>query len=403
MLIDAQNIKGLIIDINTFGDKNINNLVKKLPSELKRTFIINNQLKGFSRKYNEDFLFTNSLEISKSKVVRQALIKMELNTHEVAYVSEDIHSFESLDSPVGTIFIGNGFDINNSGFLPDFLINKIEEVKNINTPKHIGYMGEWRSIDKEHKSNSRILVFNDSINANETKNIKIISSGRYYEYTKNNHNMHLLSNRIKRMKKFNQDDPYLTNIFKRLVKYINDKHFYVDGIISVPSRPGESNRFFNVCKQLSQHFNIENLNSLVFTIENYRPQQGLGQADRKVNVKDVFKTNFDFSGKNIVLIDDVISTGSTTKEVSKEILNAGANNVIVASLGINQFSSNSFIDTKTIKCSNCDGKIKLKINKSNEPYFECNQKSHTLNYNLGVNYSLNEINNQFMSKSFSPF
>lgn len=55
------------------------------------------------------------------------------------------------------------------------------------------------------------------------------------------------------------------------------------------------------------------------------------RAERLVNIKNVFilNTMYDIKGKNILLIDDITTTGATANECAKVLLNAGARNVFL--------------------------------------------------------------------------
>ncbi len=60
------------------------------------------------------------------------------------------------------------------------------------------------------------------------------------------------------------------------------------------------------------------------------PKQGkLSPAERKQNVAKAFRinTHYDFKNKSILLIDDVLTTGSTANECSRILLKAGAKEV----------------------------------------------------------------------------
>lgn len=69
---------------------------------------------------------------------------------------------------------------------------------------------------------------------------------------------------------------------------------------------------------------------------NNPPQASLARDDRKGNVKDAFNINPKrqnvLKGKNILLVDDVMTTGSTISECAKLLKSAGAVKVFVATL-----------------------------------------------------------------------
>ena len=65
-----------------------------------------------------------------------------------------------------------------------------------------------------------------------------------------------------------------------------------------------------------------------------QPQTQLSKKERQSNIKNAFSVR-DFSavaGKNILLVDDVFTTGSTVDECAKVLLNAGAKKVHVLTL-----------------------------------------------------------------------
>lgn len=64
------------------------------------------------------------------------------------------------------------------------------------------------------------------------------------------------------------------------------------------------------------------------------PQIELSAAERRLNVKGAFTVNrrYPVAGKRILLLDDVMTTGSTMDECAKELKKAGAGVVIAATI-----------------------------------------------------------------------
>jgi len=64
------------------------------------------------------------------------------------------------------------------------------------------------------------------------------------------------------------------------------------------------------------------------------PQIELSAEDRRDNVKGAFAANRSgsISGKRILLLDDVMTTGSTVNECAKVLKKAGAVSVVVAAI-----------------------------------------------------------------------
>ena len=69
-----------------------------------------------------------------------------------------------------------------------------------------------------------------------------------------------------------------------------------------------------------------------------RSQVGGGASARRNNVRGAFRARVDsgLSGKTVLLVDDVLTTGSTASEAAKALRSAGAERVLVAVLAHSQ-------------------------------------------------------------------
>lgn len=104
----------------------------------------------------------------------------------------------------------------------------------------------------------------------------------------------------------------------------------VDAITFVPMLSGRiRRRGFNQSRVLaynvSKAFSIPILDSLKKT-KMTRPQNELGRDERLTNLKgSIMAVNGDaFAGLKMLLIDDVMATGSTLNESSKALIDSGA-------------------------------------------------------------------------------
>lgn len=64
------------------------------------------------------------------------------------------------------------------------------------------------------------------------------------------------------------------------------------------------------------------------------PQVGLRSRDRRKNIKNAFAVRQRelIAGKNIMLVDDVVTTGATVRECSRVLKDVGAENIYVVAL-----------------------------------------------------------------------
>lgn len=111
---------------------------------------------------------------------------------------------------------------------------------------------------------------------------------------------------------------------------IKENKIKADMVVYVPmSKKSIKKRGFNQCKimaeVISKEFNIPISGNLI-KIKETKEQKILTRDERRNNVLDVFDviSKSEFIGKNIILIDDVVTTGVTIKECEKILKKHGA-------------------------------------------------------------------------------
>lgn len=89
-----------------------------------------------------------------------------------------------------------------------------------------------------------------------------------------------------------------------------------------------------LCKYLSKKSLIPTDYFSLVRTRNSIPQVSLSGAKRRNNLKDAFaiKANQTLSGKSVVLVDDVKTTGSTLRECAKVLHKAGVKNIYALTL-----------------------------------------------------------------------
>lgn len=128
----------------------------------------------------------------------------------------------------------------------------------------------------------------------------------------------------------------LSNILsKLLIGFINENPEVLDDIDAITYVPLHNRRLrkrgFNQSKVLalkvSQNFDIPLLDLLEKT-RSTKAQNELSRKERLANLVGAFKIrNRAGTGKNILLIDDVMTTGATLEECAKILLGSGAKSV----------------------------------------------------------------------------
>lgn len=112
-----------------------------------------------------------------------------------------------------------------------------------------------------------------------------------------------------------------------------------DIIVPVPlSIKKEKKRGFNqtaiLAEEIGLEFGIDCCCDMLRRIKNTSPQSKMTETERKHNVMNVFKFNDNYSvdGKNILLVDDIFTTGSTVEECARTLMYAGANKIYFITL-----------------------------------------------------------------------
>lgn len=130
---------------------------------------------------------------------------------------------------------------------------------------------------------------------------------------------------------------------KKLAEAISTKsqRWKIDLIIPVPLHHlKKAERGYNqsgfIAKGLSRNLKIPFSNRAVKRVRYTESQTKLHQSEREENIAGAFKVKQKkkIEGKNLLLVDDVITTGSTIKECGKVLLDNGAKAIYACSVAI---------------------------------------------------------------------
>ena len=124
-----------------------------------------------------------------------------------------------------------------------------------------------------------------------------------------------------------------------MLDFIREYHLPLtqcDYIIPIPLsltrlREREFNQAQIIAAQISESLQIPLLNKALTRVRHSRPQVELNREERLHNLKGAFaaRDKKDLNGKDILLIDDVLTTGATASEAARALKEAGVNSVFV--------------------------------------------------------------------------
>ncbi len=128
-----------------------------------------------------------------------------------------------------------------------------------------------------------------------------------------------------------------------MAKCFFENNFKVDFIVPVPlflkkEKQRGYNQAMELAKELSKFIGIPVRNDFLARVKNTPTQTELTYNERQKNLKDSFKAlnNKEFKNHNLLLIDDVLTTGATINNCSKILKNSGAKNVYALTLARTQ-------------------------------------------------------------------
>lgn len=125
--------------------------------------------------------------------------------------------------------------------------------------------------------------------------------------------------------------------FNKILKPLQGKQVQDDiFLVPIPLSPAKyRKRGYNqaeiLAKELSKKFDFPSLN-LLERVKETKSQVGLDKEERKENVKGAFDINIknkklNLKNKNFILVDDVLTTGSTFSEACLALKHAGAGKI----------------------------------------------------------------------------
>lgn len=88
------------------------------------------------------------------------------------------------------------------------------------------------------------------------------------------------------------------------------------------------NQATELCRPLQRATGLPMLDSLQ-RVRNTRPQTGLGRRQRRKNLRHAFRLRAPLVCRHPLLVDDVMTTGETCRQLAKLLLDAGAETVSV--------------------------------------------------------------------------
>lgn len=397
-------LKGLVIDIDSF-EENYHEW-ESLSKTYKCCFLTvsketKNKLEELYGK--ESVLLLEKIETlfapnqsTHEKVLRQ----LKVLTTEILYVSKKIlFATNALGFMSGTVLIKRfPVEYEEASQYPDLVFGTIKELEEALKKDIRGNYGEI--VISPNVKNKRGYVMPIEFKCDDNP-IQLYSLGRYFGYSHYMNQLHPYSsaiflNKQEGKKAYGVFDMQFADLYAKVVERVAESND-IECVCHVPVRPGKLNRFKKIVEYVADKTGVEDISDFFVCTVDYESQKGLSSESRAENIKGVFEYKGQLKDKSVILIDDVMSTGATIQECIRVLEKAGAEDVIVVVLAVNQLGGTYWSNSQPIiDCPNCGERMHLLVNSQNKQFFySCYNCGKTVNYASGKTHLVDIVNNEF--------
>lgn len=337
-------------------------------------------------------------------MLQEIILKSGCNSTSIISISNNLVFLkEMMQNHIGTVSTCD-FKKDFLKFTPDFTDCKINFLPSILENKAAGYGAEvYATYGEAHAKMSLLKCKNEILLKDGTiKESDFYFGGRYYsdrhQYLFNDPLSYIVLN-------FKHQYTKSIDLFFDSAIYFIRKNEPVDILTYIPLKPHDIatnryNRFAHLRLEKNSKDNIKLKDALICHKD--FSQKGNDLFMRKETVKDAFSVILDVCDKNIILIDDIYSTGSTITEAIKKLYENGAKKVTAIVLAVNQMTE-SFLEYHNLTCPICGNQMTLRTNnQSGTLFFGCkgynqhHEISSTIDVEKGL-YLLKEKNKLIIS------
>lgn len=362
---DPYNIKAIILDCDSLDDEFINyDYESIIPNVMviKAIYLYNN--KNLEDHVVEYFDF--------NLLIKEVLDLAQCESSSIISIGSEIGFMKNMmQYHIGTIFAGsiNKDMLKNT---PDFTYKTQNKLEKILSSENYGYGAEAMAIRISNKK-MNILVDRAEIQLDNgiKRPIDLYFGGRYYSKSHNYFEDDPLSELLRAFKR----KYYLEvdRFYDSAIRHVNNIE-HIDVLTYTPLKPidiqnGKFDRFVSLHLDGCRELGIE-LKNTIKCIKNFT-QKSHDYNSRQLNVKGAFEVIEDVSGKHVVLIDDLYTSGATTKEIAKLLYEKGARKVSLILLAVNQMIESTAVQYKNLTCPICGNVMSLKMGKYGL-FFGCN-------------------------------
>lgn len=321
--------------------------------------------------------------------VHAVLLSNGLQPHQAAYLTPDVRELsDAANSRVGTILWGAMAD----DIWPDLIVatpqDLVEAIQEYLSGRAMGYFGEVVATLSStlQRSGNKGRLLSKPVPEDLSGRVECIALGRYFSSEDARYRKHQYTKRILEMK--NRYERVLASTLSIVLKHLQkrDPFDWVTVVPPKPSRVKDSGLPRTVAEACKQAGGILFCPDVIKCPKDYPPQRGLSADARKQNVRGKYSSG-GVQADHVLVVDDVVSTGSTLFECCRVLLAGGAKRITAVAFGLDQ---KVVEQTKELACPNpdCEGTLTVRIRRQDgTPFWGCTNYprcNRTLDWELGL-------------------
>lgn len=370
-------------------EKNIKVVVFFIDDYFKWDEKIYDIITWFSKRYRCYLLNSNPIliqqDLSRTTIIEwntlypnlsliQKIVKeTDCLVSEICYISNNYDFIKNaLQTCSMTVLLEHEMKDSDYGFYPDVRCDLPHLVQIFEFETYF-YLGE--QLYKSNKNLGRIICFKKSFHGHT---YRILASGRYYPQSHVKFHVDQLSYILRKNKGSGKLYGKFNDIFKTSFKSIMGEVMRVQSfdpfVCLIPSSSKNESVLDNIVDEICNEMNLINISHNLTSHKTYENKQ-LSKQERLQNVKGSFKyIGNDLQGKDVFLLDDIYTTGSTVESCIAELKRHGARNIIVICLGITQYSCNYLYSSEVFDSFHNNFSLRF-VSKSENPRFKFKYKN----------------------------
>lgn len=334
-------------------------------------------------KNNKQYYYFYDIKIMLEEICN----KYDVKTNNIVCISDDYLLLGDLMLyHIGTIKVSPKNIEKYIGTLPDHFCVAPSEIDMIINNQFEGYYAEKLAALKSMTSYYYHFMHN------EKENITVYFAGRYYPKSRSAYYSNdVLSESILEFK--NRRVTFIDHYFEAMVTVLK-RNMNIDIVTYVPPKPNDTKRD-RFGEMVFYSINDIKLSNEIRCVKNYN-QKFSSAEERRENVKDAYEVidQNRINGKDILVLDDIYTTGSTIEEIYRVLKNKGARTVSFLVIAVNQRLENiRYNYSMPLYCKCCNSELILRLRKDDSSWFYgCNNyyendgcKKSSVNYQNGNN------------------